>query len=126
LFYFIVDFECFINIEHCYPENSWLLNYFQIVKEGFEKDCPIQNLEVGESFTVVATTNRVYLWGLNIEFNTLEKPILIKPQKESRVEKVNIIDNKLEITYEGMSTKEPINTSSTVAKAYTIESGKLY
>lgn len=81
LLYFIIDFESFINIEHCYPDNSWLLNYFQVVKEGFEKDCPLQGVEIGESFTVAATTNRIYLWGMNSEFNTLERAILIKPHK---------------------------------------------
>jgi hypothetical protein len=52
-------------MEHCYPDNSWLLNYFQVVKEGFERDSPIQNLEIGETFSVAATTNRLYLWGMN-------------------------------------------------------------
>lgn len=36
---------------------------------------------------------------MNTEFNTLEKAILIKPNKESRVDKVNALDNKLEIIY---------------------------
>lgn len=41
------------------------MNYFQIMKDAFERDNPVQSLQLGETFTVAATTNRVYLWGLN-------------------------------------------------------------
>lgn len=76
-------------MEHCYPDNAWLLNYFQVVKEGFEKDCPIQGLEMADTYTVATTTNRLYLWGIthpqNGSSNSLHKAILIKPHKDSRV-----------------------------------------
>ena len=55
------------------------------MKESFEKDNPIQSIDVGETFTVASTTNKLYLWGMNDEFDTLEKTILIKPQKENRI-----------------------------------------
>ena len=35
IFYLLVDIETFVGMELCYPNNSWLVNYFHVVKEGF-------------------------------------------------------------------------------------------
>lgn len=80
LFYIIIDFQSFIHLEDTYPDNSWLLNYFQVVKESFDKDNPIQSLEVGETFTIAATTNKLYIWGMNTNFNSLDRLVAIKSQ----------------------------------------------
>ena len=80
---------------------------------------------MAETFTVAATTNRLYLWGMNTEFNTLEKAVLIKPHKESRVDKVNALDNKLEIVYESAG-REAGRNSATVARRFSIDNGRLY
>ena len=72
-------------MELCYPDNSWLLNYFQVVRESLEKENPIQTLHVAETYTVVSTTNRLYVWGLNEEYCTLDKPVVIKPHGQNRI-----------------------------------------
>jgi hypothetical protein len=63
LFYYLVDFEAHIDIKDVYPGDSWVTNYLKLYKEGFEKYAPIQQLQVGESTTVAATSNRLYSWG---------------------------------------------------------------
>jgi len=44
VFYYIIDFETFVDLDICYPYNSWPLNYFRVLKDGFVKDNPIQTL----------------------------------------------------------------------------------
>jgi hypothetical protein len=44
--------------------------------------------------------------------------VIIKPQKEGRIERASVSGNKLEIGYEGISPKEPIKMISTVARAF--------
>lgn len=63
---------------------------------------------------------------MNTEFNTLEKAILIKPNKDSRVDKINALDNKLEIIYENSNNKETGKSSATVARRFSVDNGKLY
>jgi hypothetical protein len=63
LFYYIVDFESHIEPSDVYPDNSWLNNYMKLYKEGFEKYAPVQQLQIGETMTVAATSNRLYSWG---------------------------------------------------------------
>jgi hypothetical protein len=65
IFYVVVDFEALVGLELCYPQDSWLLNYSSVVRETLEKENPIQGLIVGETFTVAASTHRLYLWGMN-------------------------------------------------------------
>ena len=80
-------------MELCYPDSSWLTNYFQVVKDTLEKDNPIQSLAVGETFTAAASTNRVYLWGMNREFGSYENTVLVKPVGKERLEKMEIRGN---------------------------------
>ncbi len=61
----MIDFEAFVDLDICYPFNSWPLNYFRVHKECFNKDNPIQTIEVGDSFTVAVSTSKVYVWGMN-------------------------------------------------------------
>lgn len=105
-------------MELCYPNNSWLLNYFNVVKETLEKDNPLQSLVVGETFTVAASTNRLYLWGMNKEYKTYENSIMLKPQPNTRLEKITIVNNELFVTYdEGKEKiKEQLKSDYTVSK----------
>ena len=80
--YYVVDFESFVDLEICYPYNSWPLNYFRVIKDGLAKDNPVQTLEVSETYTVVTSTNKIYVWGMNKEFGTLENYGQIKPKNQ--------------------------------------------
>jgi hypothetical protein len=82
-----------------------LLNYFQVVKEGFEKDCPLQGVEVSETFTVATTTNRVYVWGMNSEVDTLEKMVAVRSNGQARVERVSVSQQEISLHYEGAQIK---------------------
>jgi hypothetical protein len=61
-----------------------------VVKDGFEKDCPLQGVEVTETFTVASTTNRIYVWGMNSEVDSLEKMVAVKQNAQTRVERVTV------------------------------------
>ena len=105
----VVDFEAFVTMELCYPGNGWLLNYFQVVKESLERDNPIQGLQVGETFSVAATTNRLYVWGMNHELGSDQNMVMVKPPANSRIDRYDITKNSLEITYQTTTkaAKEP-------------------
>jgi len=88
--YFMIDFETFVDLDICYPYNSWPLNYFRVIKDGFVKDNPIQSVEVGETFTVATSTNKIYVWGMNSQFNTLDNHVQLKPKNQ--IESIKIVN----------------------------------
>lgn len=95
ILYFLVDFECFIDLDIMYPDNSWIVNYYQLMRESFEHDTPLQALEVGESCTVAASTSKMYVWGLNQEFKTLDNYAQVKIKQP--VETFHIEKNSLKL-----------------------------
>lgn len=49
--------------------------------------------------TIATSTNKLYLWGMNPQFNTLDNYTQLKPKNQ--IEKAKITsDNQLQITYE--------------------------
>jgi hypothetical protein len=50
----------------------------------------LQGVEVTETFTVATTTNRIYVWGMNSEVDTLEKMVAVKQNAQTRVERVTV------------------------------------
>lgn len=70
--YFIIDFESYVDLDIIYPKDSWISNYDEIFQEGLEKNDPLQYLSVGETFTVAATTTKMYLWGMHDSYKNLQ------------------------------------------------------
>lgn len=84
LIYFMIDINVFVDMDYIYPDNSWLLNYYLICKESFIKDTPIQSVNVSETYTVAATTKKLYVWGMNEKYDTLDNMIAIKNKNIDR------------------------------------------
>lgn len=75
---------------------------------------------------MAATTNKLYLWGMNTEYNSFENMIMIKPQNQQRIDKIEVKDNRLFIYYDDRKDKQMEKECVTVTKNYHIENGKLF
>ena len=51
------------------------------MRDSFEHDIPLQQLEIGESCTYAANTSKLYVWGLNNEYKSLENSVQIKTKQ---------------------------------------------
>lgn len=60
LFYYLLDFQLFCDDPSL---DTWLHHYMVITEDSLFKLNPVQFLDVADSHTAVATTNKVYTWG---------------------------------------------------------------
>ena len=71
---------------------------------------------------MAASTNKLYVWGMNDEFKTLDNFYVIKPKNQ--IEKFTIVNKKIEIIYEDQE-KSPPTIFSTIKRKFILESHKV-
>lgn len=62
---------------------------------------------------------------MNAEYNSYENMIMIRPQNQQRIDKIEVKDNRLIIYYD-KKDKQIEKQSATVNKNYHIQNGKLF
>lgn len=56
-----------------YTRDSWIKNYLKIFYDGLDKNDPLQFISIGETFTVAANTNKLYLWGMHDNYKHVDQ-----------------------------------------------------
>lgn len=82
-----------------YPGSSWVQNYSEVFQEGLEKNDPLQYISVGETFTVAANTNKMYLWGMHDSYRHISPESISQIKTKMAVEYFEINKNKLNFSY---------------------------
>ena len=63
---------------------------------------------------------------MNAEYNSFENMIMIKPQNQQRIEKIEVKDNRLFIYHDDRKDKQLEKECATITKNFHIENGKLF
>lgn len=65
LFYYLLDYQLLVDTSLVYSDNSWVNNYYTLFRDSLQRGNPVQMVALGETHTVVSSTNKIYSWGWN-------------------------------------------------------------
>lgn len=100
LFYYLLDVDVLCSNPAL---ADWHLKYLSMFEEGIYKSNPIQYLDISESKTVIASTNKVYSWG---NFRVDNMPgVEEHPLNSAKISKVSVTDDCIRI---GLMNKDEI------------------